>query len=141
MDKHTLMSYRDKQAAINNLKDRIDEITAILERVTPVPLDTAIISHGKSGDKMAGLIAELVDTKEKLCKQAKAAEEQAAQIEGFIESIENPNHRKAIRLYFIGCLTMDEVARKCNYSDRKVIDKIIRAEIKIDRQITTNNVI
>ena len=38
MDKKTLMSYRDKQAAINNLKGRIDEITAILERVTPVPL-------------------------------------------------------------------------------------------------------
>ena len=130
MDKHTLMSYRDKRIAINNLKDRIDEITAILERVTPVPLDAAIVSHGQSGDKMAGLIAELVDTKEKLCEQVKDAEEQATQIERFIESIENPDHRRVMRMRFLECRSMREVALRCNSYGRNAVCRIIKSEIE-----------
>lgn len=107
----------DNMQEIQRLEEKIEQLTAIAEKVT-----TIISSEpkGNSGNPKDDVWANLIDTKSLYSFKLATYLFEAERLEDELDTIEDRNIRTAMKYYYLDGLTQAEISGRTGYDERSV---------------------
>ena len=118
MTKNELRQLYHINREIKDIKDRITDLKGDYIKATRMSHDNARPSG--TSDKVGDLACRIADLQSLYTIKLQELYLKKAQIERFIDTIEDAETRLIFRLRHINCLEWNEIAAELNYSDRHV---------------------
>lgn len=141
-----LYSLRVDNEEINKLVDKLNELKAIATSVT-VATDKEAVQSSGSQDKMANIVAKIVDLEYEIDAEVDGYIERREFVKEIIFEIENENYQNILYDYFICNLDLWQIeeneninhdnARQRMFRAQKVFEKIFNAK----KNIKTQNIV
>lgn len=116
--KRSLKRYKKTLACIDRLEVKLDLVNQRLTSVRSPNLSG--MPRGGTPVTSADLIADKIELEERIERLKARGVRQRHEILEEIDSLEDPKHAEVLELFFINCLTLEEIADKLRYSDRHV---------------------
>jgi DNA-directed RNA polymerase specialized sigma subunit len=116
--KRSLKRYKKTLACIDRLEVKLDLVNQRLTSVRSPNLSG--MPRGGTPVTSADLIADKIELEERIERLKERGVRQRREILEEIDSLEDPKHAEVLELFFINCLTLEEIADKLRYSDRHV---------------------
>ncbi len=113
---NVLIQYKRTMNLIHDLSDQIGELD---DRMTSIKTGK-ITGMPRGGVPLAvsDLVAEKVDLVQRKEKLEKIAEQKKEIVQAYIDTVLSPKHNRFLTLFFVKCLSMQEISRKEHYSRR-----------------------
>lgn len=105
---------------INAKLAEIDDLYDLATRITPYMRDNAGASSGGNQDKLGNAVAKIADLKAEANREIDTLIDLKREISAKLDRLENPDHRKVLRLRYISNYTFEMIAMEMNYSYRGV---------------------
>lgn len=116
--KRSLKRYKKTLACIDRLEVKLDLVNQKLTSIKSPNLSG--MPRGGTPVTSADLIADKIELEERIERLKARGVRQRHEILEEIDSLEDPKHAEVLELFFINCLTLEEIADKLRYSDRHV---------------------
>ena len=116
--KRPLKRYKKTLACIDRLEVKLDLVNQKLTSIKSPNLSG--MPRGGTPVTSADLIADKLELEERIERLKARGVRQRHEILEEIDSLEDPKHAEVLELFFINCLTLEEIADKLRYSDRHV---------------------
>lgn len=116
--KRSLKRYKKTLACIDRLEVKLDLVNQKLTSIKSPNLSG--MPRGGTPVTSADLIADKLELEERIERLKARGVRQRHEILEEIDSLEDPKHAEVLELFFINCLTLEEIADKLRYSDRHV---------------------
>lgn len=116
--KRSLKRYKKTLACIDRLEVKLDLVNQKLTSIKSPNLSG--MPRGGTPVTSADLIADKIELEERIKRLKARGVRQRHEILEEIDSLEDPKHAEVLELFFINCLTLEEIADKLRYSDRHV---------------------
>ena len=118
--KEYLRQYRDADDAINAKLDQIHRLRELATKTTTAMSPARVKSSGEP-DKLAGIIARIVDMEREVDDSIDRLQDTKRQVEDAIAGVRDPRERKVLTLRYINGLRWEEIAVRLNYDYRWVL--------------------
>lgn len=114
--KAKLKRYRFIAGEISDLLDERERLRSLAEKITP-SLSFAPV-HGANTDKMAPVVANLIEVERYIEKRSKELLRARMEAEKLIDSLSDERHRAVLKSYYFSRRTWQEVADVLHYDVR-----------------------
>lgn len=116
--KRSLKRYKKTLACIDRLEAKLDLVN---ERMTSVRSpNLSGMPRGGQPVTIADLVADKTELEERIERLKARAKRQRHDVLEEIDTLEDPKHAEVLELFFIECLTLEEIADKLRFSDRHI---------------------
>lgn len=116
--KAKLKRYRFIAGEISDLLDERERLWSLAEKITP-SLSFAPV-HGANTDKMASVVANLIEVERYIEKRSKELLRARMEAEQLIDRLADERHRAVLKSYYFSRRTWEECCVSTNYSWRQV---------------------
>ena len=114
--KAKLKRYRFIAGEISDLLDERERLRSLAEKITP-SLSFASV-HGANTDKMAPVIANLIEVERYIEKRSKELLQARMEAEKLIDSLSDERHRAVLKSYYFSRRNWQDVADALHYDVR-----------------------
>ena len=119
--KEYLRQYRDADDAINAKLDQIHRLRELATKTTTAMSPARVKSSGEP-DKLAGIIARIVDMEREVDDSIDRLQDTKRQVEEAISGVRDARERKVLTLRYINGLRWEEIAVRLVYHYRWVLE-------------------
>ena len=119
--KEYLRQYRDADDAINAKLDQIHRLRELATKTTTAMSPARVQSSGEP-DKLAGIIARIVDMEREVDECIDGLRSIKREVEDAIAQVPDGSQRKVLTLRYINGLRWEEIAVRLNYHYRWVLE-------------------
>ena len=116
--KEYLRQARRLKIAINGKTERMEQLRAIAESVTPTLSDMP--KGTPNPQKMAHVVEAIADFSHEIAQDTIPLIDMQRKIQATINKIKRQDYRTVLELYYLNGYRWDDVARKMNYSERQI---------------------
>lgn len=114
--KAKLKRYRFIAGEISDLLDERERLRSLAEKITPSPSFAPV--YGANTDKMAPVVANLIEVERYIEKRSKELLQARMEAEKLIDSLSDERHRAVLKSYYFSRRNWQDVADALHYDVR-----------------------